>query len=36
MLGASVKERGWTVSGAKWRGVWLVLGRVRGRGMDWA
>ena len=36
MLGASVMERGWTVSGAKWRGRWLVLGGVRGKGMDWA
>ena len=31
-----VIERGWTVSGAKWRGRWLVLEGVRGRGMDWA
>ena len=33
MLGAGVMERGWTVSGAKWRGRWLVLGGVRGRGL---
>ena len=36
MLGASVMGRGWTISGAKWRGGWLVLGGTMGRGMDWA
>ena len=30
MLGASIMER--LDSGAKWRGRWLVLGGVRGRG----
>ena len=33
MLGASVMGRGSTVSGAKWRGGWLVLGGITGRGM---
>ena len=35
MLGASVMERGSAVSGAKWRGRWLVLGGVRGLGLRW-
>ena len=36
MLGATVMERGLAVGGAKWRGRCLVMGGVRGRGIDWA
>ena len=36
MLGTSIMRRGSTVSGAKWRGGWLVLGGNTGRGMGWA
>ena len=36
MLGASVMKRSQTVSGAKWRGRWLVLEGVRGRDIGWA
>ena len=32
MLGASIAG---TIGGVRWEGTWLVLGGVRGRGMQW-